>query len=224
MSLLLIAISLLILLYFIRVVYAAQVNLAWDANSELDIAGYKVHYGTHRSGYDVSLDVGNWLSCTIGDLREDEIYYFAVTAYDTAGNESGYSNEVISPIPLLDIKANDSDGPLTIAPSDIVAITVSLDPGGYVDQSLDCWLFADTSNGRYSYTPLGRWQAGSHLVTQTPPDILLLKQVYYNLAPFGLGSYKLFLALDSNADGILDATWMDSVVIHVKDKEAMDLF
>lgn len=31
---------------------------------------------------------------TVADLAEDEVYYFAVTAYDSEDNESGYSNEV----------------------------------------------------------------------------------------------------------------------------------
>ena len=84
----------LIHLYAIGIAYSAEVTLEWDANSESTVAGYKVYYGTSSRSYDVALDVGNWTSVTIGELDENETYYFAVTAYDLADNESGYSNEV----------------------------------------------------------------------------------------------------------------------------------
>ena len=74
--------------------YAAQVTLEWHVNKEQDIAGYKVYQGTSSRNYDASMDVGNWTSTTIADLEDNETYYFAVTAYDTDGNESGYSSEV----------------------------------------------------------------------------------------------------------------------------------
>ena len=36
---------------------AEQVTLAWDANTESDLAGYKVHYGTASGSYTTSVDV-----------------------------------------------------------------------------------------------------------------------------------------------------------------------
>jgi len=77
-----------------KVIYAAQVTLEWDAVIHPLLEGYRVHYGTSSGDYDVTLDVGNWTSCTIADLEDDETYYFAVTAYSTEGEESDYSNEV----------------------------------------------------------------------------------------------------------------------------------
>jgi len=79
-----------------KVIYAAQVTLEWDAVIHPLLEGYRVHYGTSSGDYDVTLDVGNWTSCTIADLEDDETYYFAVTAYSTEGEESDYSNEVNS--------------------------------------------------------------------------------------------------------------------------------
>ncbi|MDH3556467.1 MAG: fibronectin type III domain-containing protein, partial [Deltaproteobacteria bacterium] len=67
--------------------YAAQVTLEWDANSEPNISGYNVYYGKASRDYDVTLDVGNWTGVTIADLEESEAYYFAVTAYNTDGDE-----------------------------------------------------------------------------------------------------------------------------------------
>jgi len=71
-----------------------QVTLTWDGSTDPDLGGYKVYYGTVSRDYDVSLDVGNWTSCTIASLQEGDTYYFAVTAYNTELSESGYSNEV----------------------------------------------------------------------------------------------------------------------------------
>ena len=79
---------------FVGVAYSAQITLAWDGSMEPDLGGYKVYYGTASRDYDYSLNVGNWTSCTIASLQQGETYYFAVTAYNTEGSESGYSNEV----------------------------------------------------------------------------------------------------------------------------------
>ena len=85
---------LIVTLSFPKIIHAAQVTLEWDAVIHPLLEGYVVHYGTYSEDYDVSLDVGNWTSCTIADLEEGEAYYFAVTAYSTEGEESDFSNEV----------------------------------------------------------------------------------------------------------------------------------
>jgi len=82
---------------------AAQATLAWDPNTESDLAGYRIHYGTISGSYTVHTDVHNVTTYSLTDLTVGQTYYFAVTAYDTAGNESGYSNEV-SYYPLATIK------------------------------------------------------------------------------------------------------------------------
>ena len=42
----------------------------------------------------LNVDVGNVTSFTVTGLAPGNVYYFAVTAYDTGGFESGVSNEV----------------------------------------------------------------------------------------------------------------------------------
>src|SRR2546425_1408544 len=73
---------------------AAQVTLAWDPNTETDLAGYKLYYGLSSGSYPSSVDVGNLTSYTLSGLLEGRIYYFAVTAYNLSLGESGFSNEV----------------------------------------------------------------------------------------------------------------------------------
>jgi len=71
-----------------------SVTLKWDASSGPGTAGYKIHYGTSSRNYDTIIDVGNYTSATIASLDGNQNYFFAVTAYDTDGKESGYSDEV----------------------------------------------------------------------------------------------------------------------------------
>jgi hypothetical protein len=75
---------------------AGDVTLAWDAVTAAGLAGYKVHYGTASRTYGTPLLAGNQTTYTVSSsyLPSGHTYYFAVTAYDTSGNESGYSNEV----------------------------------------------------------------------------------------------------------------------------------
>jgi len=71
----------------------ADVVLQWDPNSESDLAGYKVYYGTASGTYGTPITIGTQVSYTFTQLAPGT-YYFAVTAYNTAGLESGFSNEV----------------------------------------------------------------------------------------------------------------------------------
>ncbi len=72
-------------------------RIKWNPNTEPDLAGYRVHYGVGSQIYTNIIDVGNMPEIDIPDLMTGETYYFAVTAYDTAGNESLYSDEIQYP-------------------------------------------------------------------------------------------------------------------------------
>ena len=74
--------------------HATDVTLAWDANTEPDIAGYRIHYGLGSRNYDQVLDVGNNTTCVVTGLDQGQTYYFAATAVNTEGMESDFSNEV----------------------------------------------------------------------------------------------------------------------------------
>jgi len=72
---------------------AADVTLAWDANTEADLAGYKIYYGTAPGVYGAPMTIGLQTTYTLTNLSPGT-YYFAVTAFNTSGLESGFSNEV----------------------------------------------------------------------------------------------------------------------------------
>ena len=74
---------------------AADVTIAWDANTESDLAGYKFFYGTASGNYDFSVDVGNATSYTVANLEEGVTYYFVAKAYNTSYIESAFSEELV---------------------------------------------------------------------------------------------------------------------------------
>lgn len=82
------------------IAFSATITLAWDTNSEPDVAGYKIYYGTESREYIYVVDIGNQTSCTISDLVTGEVYYFAVTAYDMNDNESNFSAEINFEVPI----------------------------------------------------------------------------------------------------------------------------
>jgi hypothetical protein len=68
-------------------------TVTWAANSEADLAGYKLYVGTSSGIYSRIVDVGKVTSYSIS-LPKGVTYFFCVTAYDNAGNESGQSAEL----------------------------------------------------------------------------------------------------------------------------------
>lgn len=96
---------------FARSGFAAQITLAWDPNTEVNLAGYKIYYkgdtpgaqydGTGANEGDSPIDVPLELlidedspEYKLTGLSDTKTYYFVVTAYDYDTRESGYSGEV----------------------------------------------------------------------------------------------------------------------------------
>lgn len=86
----------LIILNFVLIdkAHAGEVTLTWDANTDTNLAGYKLYYGSSSGNYQYSVDVANVTTYTLMNLPDGEIYYFAATAYDVYGNESSFSEEI----------------------------------------------------------------------------------------------------------------------------------
>lgn len=63
---------------------------------ESELAGYRIYVGTSPGSYTFAgpFDAHNGTSYTIANLPKGQTYYFAVSAYDGAGNESQLSSEV----------------------------------------------------------------------------------------------------------------------------------
>ena len=70
-----------------------EVTLQWDANRELNVVGYQIHYGTSPGQYQESIDVGKVTKYTVTGLRSGT-YYFSVKAYNSSSQESEFSQEI----------------------------------------------------------------------------------------------------------------------------------
>ena len=92
----------------INTAYAGNVTLTWNApTTNVDgtpitgLAGYKVYLGPSSGVYSTQITIGNVNLYTV-TLLPAGTYYFAVTAYNTAGGESAFSNEVSKPLTQAD--------------------------------------------------------------------------------------------------------------------------
>lgn len=91
---------------------AGEATLSWSApttytngSTMTDLAGFKVYYGTAPGAYTQTIDAGKVGTYKVSSLGNGT-YYFAVTAYNAAGTESAYSNEVSKSV------MNDVTGPV----------------------------------------------------------------------------------------------------------------
>ena len=98
---------LLALLCFAWSATAAVVVLEWDANTETNVVGYRVYAGGSSRVYESVFDVGN-VTVRTNDFPIGQ-HFVAVTAYDTDGLESEFSDEVALEIvapPALRFESN----------------------------------------------------------------------------------------------------------------------
>jgi hypothetical protein len=115
---------------------------------------------------------------------------------------------------LCDLKANGSDGPLTVYQGNRVQVTLSLDPGSLVHLPADWWVTAETPLGWYSFRPLTGWQPGITRVWAgglfpVPASAIL------DTDKLPTGEYTFHFALDG-VDGLPQGTLHDSVEVVVE--------
>jgi hypothetical protein len=115
------------------------ITLAWDANTEPDLAGYNLYYSETNTPTQ-KINVGAQTSCVVSNLTSGKTYGFFVTAYNTAGLESQASAQilytvpsstaapVISNIPDQVLSMNQSTAPIsfTVSDSDTAAANLTL--------------------------------------------------------------------------------------------------
>jgi len=78
---------------------AGVIKIGWNPNTESDLAGYRIYYGTRSDdAFTASTDAGmatrngDLVVYTLKNLNQGQEYCIAITAYDTSNYESGLSN------------------------------------------------------------------------------------------------------------------------------------
>ena len=160
-------------------------HFAWTPNTESSLNGYKIHYGTASGSYTKIVDIGN---PTPGDdnkiygdvehLTEGTTYYFACTAYDAQGNESGYSQEIewtatgqsTANPPIADngsVSTNENTTVTgTVTASNDSGLSITYQVQQYVSHGS---LELATGTGAFSYTPATNF-SGTDSFTFTAHD------------------------------------------------------
>jgi len=82
-------------------IFAGQnVTLCWNPSGATNVAGYKIYSGPACHCYSNAVTVGTATTATFSGLVPGRTYYFAATAVDSAGKESGFSNETSYTVPM----------------------------------------------------------------------------------------------------------------------------
>ena len=123
--------------------------------------------------------------------------------------------EILTP----DVKANGSDGPLTIPQGTYLHVTVALDLGSYTGVDADWWVMGKSPFGRYWYTRDRGWVRsddpirvyGGTLFNLSPYDVL-------NNSGLPIGEYTFYFGVDLLMDGSLNLSRLcyDSVDVNIE--------
>jgi len=87
-------------IYSLGISEDGKVAFRWKANSEPDLAGYKLYIGTTPGVYSSVVELGMVTRFELTRLIRGMTYYFALTAYNTENAESAFTQELAYQVPL----------------------------------------------------------------------------------------------------------------------------
>ena len=115
--------------------YSANLTLAWDANSEPDLIGYRVYCGESSGNYTVNHDITSSdpndpppTTYEFTGLEEGKTYYLAAKAISQTG-ESAYSQEISYTVPAAPVDPDGDNDGFTVAQGDCNDEDSSINPG-----------------------------------------------------------------------------------------------
>jgi hypothetical protein len=102
MKKLLIIIAAILLLAVPAMAATVELTAIWTPNTEADLAGYRLYYSEITGGpYTFVQEYGKVSTGkTNASMVYGDVLYFILTAFDTEGLESGYSNEASYRLPF----------------------------------------------------------------------------------------------------------------------------
>ena len=120
-------------------------------------------------------------------------------------------------VPVPDVRVNGEDGPLTVPTTEILTLTVSVDPGNMEGVEQDWWLYADFDppwNPRYWYEHPGKWTQSPRTTRAYDGPLSLLEDLVIFSFPLPRGFWRFTFAIDEKND-IIELTRMDMIEITV---------
>jgi len=187
-------------------VWAAQVRITWDPNTETDLAGYRVYYGVSSGDYDAYVEVGNQIGATVSGLAYGMAYYFAATAYDLAGNESAYSNEVVY-VPQASCAYSISPASLSLGGSGGTGVVSVSTPSSctWTAVSNASWIVitsnsSGTGNGSVNFSVMSNTGPASRAGTLTVAGNT------FTVTQLGISQYRLSVTLAGTGTGAVTTT------------------
>jgi len=104
----------LLIMILSRAASADSITLTWDRNQEPDIGGYIIYWGNSSRDYTEAATVYDTATSpvernyVVEGLEEGTTYYFALKAFDLAGQASDFSDEIVRTIEAEDAGADSS--------------------------------------------------------------------------------------------------------------------
>ncbi len=137
---------------------AGTATISWNANTDEDLAGYRIYYGNTKGGpygSSTSLIPKTQTSYTITNLSTGS-FYFVVTAVDTSDNESPYSTEAFKTISAAE----------TTSPATSVTLMSNLYSPQKVGAIVTFTATASGGSGTYEYQFWRKPSGGSWSIVQ----------------------------------------------------------
>jgi hypothetical protein len=171
---------------------SAQKWMVWDVTN--DVQAYI--NGTPNYGWRM-VDKRYW-----GKTNIPIVYFYS------------YDNSPVPP--FLDIKANGSDGPITLSMGTPFMVDISLAPGSEMGKIADWWVLVDTPRGWFHCLTPGYWGPGLK-VSYTGPLTTHTNLPILNAGAIPPASYEFSFGVDLIPNGALDPyLYFDSVTVNIQ--------
>jgi hypothetical protein len=155
--------------------FAKDITLAWNPNTEADLAGYNLYVA--EAGQAANTITVSTNSATVLGLVEGKTYTIYATAFNTAGLESDPSQQISYTVPVTGLLPDQMDSPLKLSTGNM-RITTRGDAGNtYTLQAttnvaLGPWLTVATlqpnTNGIMTYTDRSKLPSRFYRTLQAP--------------------------------------------------------